>query len=97
MAHPPTVGSHDPSQSTARDDVITTRYGVDGGAGEGVWGDRAVMEQRRGKVRELEQRCEAERRQTALAQRDREGMKRELLKAQEQVYCMHHCSMSYYL
>ena len=81
-AHSSTVGSHDPTQSTGRDDVIATCDGVDG---EGVWGDTAVVEQRTRKVRELEQRCEAERRQTELAQRDRESVKRELVQAQEQV------------
>ena len=57
---------------------------VDGEAGDGVPGDSAVVELRK-RVREVEQRCQAERRQTELAQRERESMKRELLQAQEQV------------
>ena len=57
-----------------------------GEAGEGVQIDSTEVELRR-RVRGLEQRCQAERRQTELAERDRESMKRELLQAQEQVCC----------
>ena len=77
--HPPGTRSHDPAQL-----LSTDHDGVDGEAGEGVQGDGAVMELRR-RVRELEQRCQAERRQSELVQRDRESMRRELLQAQEQV------------
>lgn len=79
--------------ATSRDDIIRTHDddadSVDGGgimceAGEGVQGDSAVVKLRR-RVRGLEQRCQAERRQTELAERERENMKRELLQAQEQV------------
>ena len=51
---------------------------------DGVGGDSTAVELRR-KVREMEQRCQAERRQLEMAQRDRESMRGELLQAQEQV------------
>ena len=59
-------------------------------AGENVQGDGAAMQELRRRVRGLEERCEAERRQTELAQRERERMKEELLQAQEQVYMLYH-------
>lgn len=57
---------------------------MDGEASDGVGGDSTAVELRR-KVREMEQRCQAERRQLEMAQRDRESMRGELLQAQEQV------------
>ena len=71
--------SHD---LTGHDDVIQTH--CDDVDGEAKQGENAVMELRR-RVRGLEQRSEAERRQTELAERERERMKGELLQAQEQV------------
>ena len=53
--------------------------------GESMGGDSAVVVELRRKVREMEQRCQAERRQSEMAQRDRESMRGELLQAQQQV------------
>ena len=95
--HPPGTRSHDPAQLLPTDHdgiIIRTHDSVDGETSEGVQGDSAVMELRR-KVRELEQRCQAERRQSELVQRDRESMRRELLQAQEQVCYGQYCCYVY--
>ena len=52
---------------------------------DSVDGDSAVVVELRRKVKEMEQRCQAERRQSEMAQRDRESMRGELLQAQQQV------------
>lgn len=85
-AHRPSARSHDPL--TARDDVVRIRVGgvdsVDGDMRESVQSDSVVVELRR-KVRECEQRCEAERKQTELVRRERDTVKGQLLQAQKQV------------
>ena len=58
---------------------------VDGEGDEGSDDVRIAVELRR-RVRDLEQRCDAERRQAELAQREKDKLSQQLVQFQEQVH-----------